>query len=60
MIKLKKLFRRESGQAMIAVLVCMALGGLIIAPLVSYTGTSVHSVTLKKNSTMGSTPPTRA
>lgn len=38
---------------MIAALVCLALGGLIIAPLVSYTGTSVHSVSLKKASMLG-------
>ncbi len=38
---------------MIAALVCLALGGLIIAPLVSYTGTSVRSVSLKKASMLG-------
>ncbi len=41
------------GQAMIAVLVCLCLGGLIIAPLVSYAGTSGKSISLKKVSTQG-------
>ncbi len=38
---------------MIAALVCLALGGLIIAPLISYTGTGVKSVSLKGNSMRG-------
>ena len=41
------------GQAMIAVLVCLCLGGLIIVPLVSYAGTSGKSISLKKASVQG-------
>ncbi len=53
MSRFRQLIKNESGQAMIAALVCLALGGLIIAPLVSYTGTSVKSVSLKQKSMQG-------
>jgi hypothetical protein len=51
--KFRQFIRDNHGQAMIAALICFALGGLAIAPVVSYAGTSVKSVTLKKSSLQG-------
>ncbi|MDO8567957.1 MAG: hypothetical protein Q7R57_04495 [Dehalococcoidales bacterium] len=45
--RLRQLLKDNSGQAMIAALACLALGGLIIAPVINYTGTTVHSISLK-------------
>lgn len=53
MTRFRQFIKDESGQAMIAALVCLVLGGLIITPLVSYAGTSVHGVSLKKSNLMG-------
>ena len=41
--KSRKLFRNESGQAFLIVLIMLLLGGLIIAPLLSFTGTGLKT-----------------
>lgn len=38
---------------MIVALVCLVLGGLVIAPVINYTATNVHSVSLKMSSLRG-------
>jgi hypothetical protein len=53
MKKLAKLIRNESGQAMVIALVCLVVGALIVAPLISYTATSANGVVLKNSSLMG-------
>jgi hypothetical protein len=40
---LKKIHKRESGQAMVLALVLMLVGGLIIAPLMSYMGSGLKA-----------------
>jgi len=53
MSRLRQLIKGNRGQAMIAALVFMALGGLIIGPLINYTGTSMKTVSLKKSGMLG-------
>jgi hypothetical protein len=51
--RLRRLVKDGSGQAMIAALVCLVLGGLIVTPLIGYTATGAKSVSLKTTSLLG-------
>ncbi len=51
--RLEQLARGERGQAMLAVLVCLVLGGLAIAPVMSFAATDINSVSLKQRRMMG-------
>ena len=47
------LIKHESGQALPAVLLCLAVGGLLIVPSISYTTTNLHAGVHQEASTMG-------
>lgn len=51
--RVRRAVRDTSGQAMLVALVCLALGGLIITPLVGYTATSARGVLLKQDGLLG-------
>ncbi len=53
MKKFRHQIKDESGQAMIAVLLCLVLGALTITTTVAYAATGVHGVLLKQSSLLG-------
>jgi len=50
---IRQLIKNDSGQAMIVALVCLVLGSLIIAPVVSHAGTNMRNVLLKQSGMQG-------